>query len=95
MLMVEVQGQVLGLVVQCLELRFSLQFTYCKQGAANCMSALKPLQHLSMHAGLSCNRCQSQLSRTCVSNLSCDYFSELCSAKGKITSGVILPREAK
>jgi len=53
-------------VVQCLE----LQFTSCKQEATNCLSALKPLQHLSMHAGLSCYRCHVQLSRTCISSLS-------------------------
>jgi len=47
--------QVLGLVVQCLELGLSLQFTFlCKQEAANCLPALKPLQHLSMHVRLSC-----------------------------------------
>jgi len=37
---VKVQGQVLGLGVQCLELGFTLQFT-CKQEAANCLPALK------------------------------------------------------
>jgi len=36
-----------------------------------------------------------QQSRTCIPNLSCDYFSQSCSAKGKITSAVILPHEAK
>ena len=74
--------QVLGLVVQCLELGFSLQ------EAANCLPTLKPLQHLSMHVGLSCYRCHGQLSRTCIPNLSCDHCSQSCSAKGKITSAV-------
>jgi len=36
-------GQVLGLVVQCLKLRFSLQFASCKQEAAKCLPALKLL----------------------------------------------------
>jgi len=71
-------------MVHYLDLGFSLQFTQCKQEAANCLSALKPLQHLSMDVGLSCYRCHSQLSRTCVPNLSCDYFSQSCSANGKI-----------
>jgi len=40
-------GHVLGLVVQCLELGFSLQFIYCKQESANWLPALKPLQHFT------------------------------------------------
>jgi len=37
----------------------------------------------------------SDRNRTCVPNLSCDYFSESCSAKGKIASAVILPHNAE
>ena len=48
----------------------------------SCLPALKPLQHLYMDVGLSSYRCHGQLSRTCVPNLSCDYFSQSCSAKG-------------
>jgi len=36
-----------------------------------------------------------QLSRTCVPNLSCDYFNKSCSAEDKTTPQVILPDEAK
>jgi len=41
--------------------------------------------------GLSCYSCHVQLSRTCIPNLSCDYFNQSCSAEGKITPEVILP----
>ena len=34
--------------------------------------------------GLSCYSCHVQLSRTCIPNLSCDYFNQSCSAEGKI-----------
>ena len=40
--------------------------------------------------GQSCYRCHGQLSRTCIPNLSCDYFSQSCLAKGKMTLAVIL-----
>jgi len=46
---IRVYGQVLGLVVQCLVLGFSLQFTWCKQEAANRLPSLKPWQPSSMH----------------------------------------------
>jgi len=46
---IRVYGQVLGLGVQCLVLGFSLQFTWCKQEAANCLPSLKPWQPSSMH----------------------------------------------
>jgi len=46
---IRVYGQVLGLGVQCLVLGFSLQFTYCKQEAANCLPSLKPGKPPSMH----------------------------------------------
>jgi len=45
--------------------------------------------------GLSCYRCHGQLSKTCVPNLSCDYFSQLCLAKGKIAPVDSLPNKAK
>jgi len=38
---IRVYDQVLGLGVQCLVLGFSLQFTKCKQEAANCLPSLK------------------------------------------------------
>jgi len=41
--------------------------------------------------GLSCYRCHVQLSRTCVPNLSCDYFNQSCSAEGKITPKLFCP----
>jgi len=44
--------------------------------------------------GLSCYRCHGQLSRTCVPNLSFDYFNQSCAAKVKITLAVILPHKA-
>ena len=34
--------------------------------------------------GLSFYRCRGQLSRTCVPKLSCDYFNQICLAKGKM-----------
>jgi len=44
--------------------------------------------------GLSFHRCHGQLSRTCVPNMSCDYFNQSGLDKGKIAPGVILPHEA-
>ena len=44
--------------------------------------------------GLSCYRCHGRLSRTCVPNLSVDYFNQSCSAESKITPTVILPHKA-
>jgi len=46
---IRVSGQVLDLGVQCLVLGFSLQFTYCKHEAANCLPSLKPWQPSCMH----------------------------------------------
>jgi len=46
---IRVCGQVWSLVVQCLVLGFSLQFTKCKEEAANCLPTLKPWQPSSMH----------------------------------------------
>jgi len=38
----------------------------------------------------------NQLRKSCVLNLSCDQFNQLCLAEGKIAPGVfILPHEAK
>jgi len=33
-------------------------------------------------------RCHGQLNRICITNLSCNYFSQLCSTKGKIPPAV-------
>ena len=42
------------------------------------------LQNFHIHTPLlSSYRCHGQLSKTCVPNLSCDYFNQSCSAKGK------------
>jgi len=59
----------------------------------SCLPTLKPWQP-SPCMGLSCYRCHGQLSRTCVPNLSVDYFNQSCSAEGKITLTVILPHKA-
>jgi len=66
------------------------------------LTACQPWNHDNHHPcmGLSCYRCHGQLSRTCVPNLSSDYFNQSCSAKVKITLAVILshramPHEAK
>jgi len=42
--------------------------------------------------GLSCYKRHGQLSRTCVPNLSYDYFNQSYSAKGKIAPTGILPK---
>jgi len=67
------------------------------QEAANSSPAQKARKPSSMR-GLSCYRCHGQLSRTCVPNLSCDYFNQSCSAEEVILpheGGKILPHEAK
>jgi len=60
------------------------------------LTACQPWNHDNHHPcmGLSCYRCHGQLSRTCVPNLSFDYFNQSCSAKVKITLAVILPHRA-
>jgi len=56
-----------------------------RQEAAESLPALKPWRHLSIR--LSCYRCHSQQSKSCVPN-----FNQLCSAKDKIALvGSILP----
>jgi len=76
---------------QDLWLEFSLQFTQCRQEAANSMPALKSWQHSSMHPQLShyCRR-HGQLSRLCVPNVSCDHFKQSSSSNGngKITQAI-------
>jgi len=57
------------------------------------LTACQPWNHDNHHPcmGFRCYRCHGQLSRTCVPNLSGDYFNQSCWAKGKITLAVTLP----
>jgi len=66
-------------------LGFRLQFTQCRKKAAKSFPVLKPWQNSFTHLEQSHWRCHSQLSRSCVPNLSCNHFNQSCSSKGKIT----------
>ena len=95
---IRVYGQYLG---SCFRFRgsiytvgFSLQFTYCKQEAVNCVAALNQDNHHPC-MGLSFYRCHGQLIRTCAPNLSCDYFNQSCLAEGEVAPAVILLHKAK
>ena len=80
----------------CKETRVSsLQFTQGRQEATKSMPPLK-LYMWKLANGLSCCRCHNhQLDRLCISNLSCDYFNQLCLAKEKIAPAVFLPLLSK
>jgi len=66
-------------------LGFRLQFTQCRKEAAKILPELKPWQNSFIHLELSHWICHSQLSRSCVPNVSCNHFNQSCSSKGKIT----------
>ena len=72
-------GQGVGSI---LKLRRSVFRLELRKLLADCQRWNHDNHHSCM--GLGCYRCCVQLSRTCVPNLSCDYFNQLCSADGKI-----------
>jgi len=59
-----------------------MQKRRCQKLASN---LLKPSQNSFIHLELSHWKCNGQLSRSCVPNLSCNHFNQWSSSKGKIT----------